>query len=94
MAFSVYILFVAVADRIRQPARRTDRSQGEKTSLYGSGEAPPTLSAAPGYAPFFLVAIFFAMLHLGVLMLGTGTLPGLVIYVGGLMLALLALILG
>ena len=66
-----------------------------KSSLYSSGEEAPISVAVPGYRPFFLVAIFFAMLHLGVLMLGTGTpSPILVIYVGGLMLALLALILG
>jgi NADH:ubiquinone oxidoreductase subunit 3 (subunit A) len=66
-----------------------------KSSLYSSGEEAPISVAAPGYRPFFLVAIFFAMLHLGVLMLGTGTpSPILVFYVGGLMLALLALILG
>jgi NADH:ubiquinone oxidoreductase subunit 3 (subunit A) len=66
-----------------------------KSSLYSSGEEAPISIAAPGYRPFFLVAIFFAMLHLGVLMLGTGTpSPILVIYVGGLMLSLLALILG
>jgi NADH:ubiquinone oxidoreductase subunit 3 (subunit A) len=66
-----------------------------KSSLYSSGEEAPISVAVPGYRPFFLVAIFFAMLHLGVLMLGTGTpSPILIFYVGGLMLALLALILG
>jgi NADH:ubiquinone oxidoreductase subunit 3 (subunit A) len=66
-----------------------------KSSLYSSGEEAPISIAAPGYRPFFLVAIFFAMLHLGVLMLGTGTpSPILIIYIAGLMLALLALILG
>jgi NADH:ubiquinone oxidoreductase subunit 3 (subunit A) len=66
-----------------------------KSSLYSSGEEAPISTAAPGYQPFFLIAIFFAILHLGVLMLGTGApSPILVIYIGGLMLALLALILG
>jgi NADH:ubiquinone oxidoreductase subunit 3 (subunit A) len=66
-----------------------------KSSLYSSGEEAPISVAAPGYRPFFLTAIFFAMLHLGVLMLGTGTpSPILIFYVAGLMLALLALILG
>ena len=51
--------------------------------------------AAPGYRPFFVVALFFAVLHLGVLVLGTGvSSPVLIIYLCGLMLALLALILG
>ena len=46
-----------------------------KTSIYGSGEAPPTFEAAPGYQPFFLIALFFAVLHLAMLVLGIGSLP-------------------
>ncbi len=66
-----------------------------KTSIYGSGEAPPTHMAAPGYAPFFVIAFFFAILHLGMLVLGSGGLPTLAaFYLVGLILALLALILG
>jgi hypothetical protein len=67
----------------------------EKSSLYSSGEAAPTALAAPGYRPFFLVAFFFAILHLGMLVLGTGTLDVTMIpYLVGLILALVALILG
>ena len=47
-----------------------------KASTYSSGEAPPTYNAAPGYRPFFVVALFFAILHLGVLVLGSGGLRG------------------
>ena len=66
-----------------------------KTSTYASGEEHDTTSAAPGYRPFFVAALFFAVLHLGVLMLGTsGLAPVSLVYLGGLMLALLALILG
>jgi NADH:ubiquinone oxidoreductase subunit 3 (subunit A) len=66
-----------------------------KSSTYGSGEAPPTAAAAPGYRPFFVVALFFAILHLGVLMMASGVpSPILALYLGGLALALLALILG
>jgi NADH:ubiquinone oxidoreductase subunit 3 (subunit A) len=66
-----------------------------KSSTYSSGEAPPTRAAAPGYRPFFVVALFFAILHLGVLVLGSGgftLISGL--YLVGLLLALLALVLG
>jgi len=67
----------------------------EKTSTYASGEAPPTRPAAPGYRPFFVVALFFAVLHLGVLVIGVGGLTPLTgLYLVGLALALLALILG
>jgi NADH:ubiquinone oxidoreductase subunit 3 (subunit A) len=66
-----------------------------KRSTYSSGEAPPERFVAPGYRPFFAVALFFAILHLGVLVLGSGgiTLVGAV-YLAGLGLALVALILG
>jgi len=66
-----------------------------KSSIYSSGEAPPVQAAAPGYRPFFAVALFFAILHLGVLMIASGDLsPIMGLYLGGLFLALLALILG
>ncbi len=70
-----------------------------KTSTYAGGEASPTRAAAPGYKPFFVVSLFFAILHLGVLMLGSGALtpdtgPIMGIYLAGLLLALLTLILG
>lgn len=66
-----------------------------KKSTYASGEAPPSRLAAPGYRPFFVVALFFAVLHLGALVLGSSNAsPIALIYLVGLMLALLALILG
>jgi NADH:ubiquinone oxidoreductase subunit 3 (subunit A) len=95
LAFLVYILVAAVIYLAGRILAGPGNPSLAKSSLYSSGEEAPISGAAPGYRPFFLVAIFFAMLHLGVLMLGTGTpSPILVIYVGGLMLALLALILG
>lgn len=77
------------------PTRRT----WLKGSTYSSGEAPPEEMAAPGYRPFFVVALFFAILHLGVLVLavggiGSGMPAGAVVYLVGLALALLALIVG
>lgn len=67
----------------------------EKRSVYTGGEAPPARTAAPGYRPFFVIALFFAVLHLGVLMLGSsGLTPLSGLYLAGLLLALLALILG
>jgi NADH:ubiquinone oxidoreductase subunit 3 (subunit A) len=66
-----------------------------KSSTYASGEAPPAGAAAPGYGPFFVIALFFAALHLGVLVLASGPLsPGAALFIGGLALALLVLILG
>jgi NADH:ubiquinone oxidoreductase subunit 3 (subunit A) len=66
-----------------------------KSSLYSGGEAPPARQAAPGYRQFFVIALFFAILHLGILVLGSsGLTPVSGLYLIGLMLALLALILG
>lgn len=66
-----------------------------KTSTYSSGEEPPTQVVAPGYRPYFVVALFFAVLHLGVLVLGSGGMTVISgIYLVGLALALMALILG
>jgi NADH:ubiquinone oxidoreductase subunit 3 (subunit A) len=66
-----------------------------KTSVYGSGEASPTFAAAPGYQPFFLIALFFAVVHLAMLVLGVGSLPmPAAVYLVGLFIALVALILG
>lgn len=95
VAFLVYLALVAglaaVGRYLAGPAKVTEM----KTSAYSSGEAPPQSAAAPGYRPFFVVALFFTILHLGVLMLGTSQfLPMSGIYLIGLMLALLALILG
>jgi hypothetical protein len=51
--------------------------------------------AAPGYRPFMVVALFFAVIHLGILMIGSSGLTPLAgVYLAGLIMALLALILG
>ncbi len=76
-------------------AGRSKSASALKSSTYSSGETPPTRLAAPGYRPFFVVALFFAVLHLGVLMIGSSDLsPVAGVYLLGLILALIALILG
>jgi NADH:ubiquinone oxidoreductase subunit 3 (subunit A) len=66
-----------------------------KRMTYAGGEESPQRMAAPGYRPFFVIALFFAILHLGVLMLGSSTANWTsALYLGGLILALWALILG
>ena len=67
------------------------------SSLYSSGEeaSDEVDKSVPGYRPFFLAALFFAVLHLGVVILATSTMsPVAIIYLLGLMMALIALILG
>jgi NADH:ubiquinone oxidoreductase subunit 3 (subunit A) len=95
IAFLLSIPFSASLSLAGRVLAGPGRPSAMKSSLYSSGEEAPISQAMPGYRPFFLVAIFFAILHMGVLMLGTGTpSPILVIYLAGLMLALVALILG
>lgn len=67
----------------------------DKESIYASGEAGPEVPSAPGYRQFFVVALFFAVLHLGILIAGSGMLTSRMgVYLGGLIFVLLALILG
>ncbi len=95
IAFAIYLVLAAILSGVGRALAGRSQASPLKTSTYASGEVAPTHSAAPGYRPFFAMALFFAVLHLGVLMLGSG---GLTLisgaYLVGLMLALVALILG
>ena len=96
IAFLIYIpLVMCIVWFGQQLAKPVERPSAAKSSLYSGGEKAPMMTAAPGYRPFFLVAFFFAILHLGMLVLGFGdlSLPQGV-YIIGLALALVALILG
>jgi NADH:ubiquinone oxidoreductase subunit 3 (subunit A) len=95
VAFLLYAVLVGVLAGLGRVLAGPPHPTLLKSSTYASGEAPPTRAAAPGYRPFFVIALFFAVLHLGVLMLGSSSLkPISVLYLVGLMLALVALILG
>ena len=94
-AFLLYVPLVLAVAALGRMLAGPAQVSAMKSSTYGSGEAPPTHSAAPGYRPFFLIAFFFAVLHLSMLVLGIGNLPlPAAIYIVGLILALVALILG
>jgi hypothetical protein len=79
----------------KQLAGPVERPVRPRAACMALANRLPCITAAPGYRPFFLVAFFFAILHLGMLVLGFGdlSLPQGV-YIMGLALALLALILG
>jgi NADH:ubiquinone oxidoreductase subunit 3 (subunit A) len=95
VAFLVYLLLGAGLYSLGRVLSGPSHPNPIKSGTYSSGEAPPTSMAAPGYRPYFVVALFFAILHLGALMLGSSDMsPMAVVYLVGLMLALLALILG
>ena len=95
IAFVAYLLLSSLLTAVGRLLAGPAQPSTYGASLYASGEESSKAPAAPGYRPFFTYALFFAILHLGVLMLGSGgltTLSG--IYLVGLILALVALMLG
>jgi NADH:ubiquinone oxidoreductase subunit 3 (subunit A) len=95
IAFVLYLVLVGILSGLGRLIAEPNRPNTEKTKSYTGGENMPLKVGVPGYKPFFVVALFFAILHLGVLMLGSAIAsPITVLYLAGLILALLALILG
>ena len=94
IAFLIYLGLAGLIARAGRLLAGANPQSVLKSSIYASGEAPPTYPAVPGYRPFFVIALFFAVLHLGILILGSGGLSLISgVYLVGLLLALLALIL-
>lgn len=95
ITFVIYVLFALVLYGFGRSLAGPASASPMKSSTYASGEAPPTKVAVPGYRPFFVMALFFAILHLGVLVLGSGQISLMTgAYLGGLFIVLLVLILG
>jgi NADH:ubiquinone oxidoreductase subunit 3 (subunit A) len=94
-AFLIYLFGVFIVSGLGKLFSAQGRKTEFKTATYASGEEHDPLPAAPGYRQFFVVALFFAILHLGVLMIGSSGLSAVAgPYLLGLILALIALILG
>lgn len=97
IAFLVYVVLVGALTLAGRGLAGAPTPSAAKSRIYASGEAPPTEDdhSVPGYRPYFLGALFFAMLHLGIIILSTSNLSFFAaLYLFGLMMALLALILG
>lgn len=95
VAFLIYIAVVSAVSGLGRLVSARGRASRFKSASYASGEQNDPLPAAPGYRQFFVIALFFAILHLGVLMVGSSDLsPVAGLYLLGLILALIALILG
>jgi NADH:ubiquinone oxidoreductase subunit 3 (subunit A) len=95
LAFLIYIPLVLVIALAGKRLAGPENASEMKSSIYGSGEVAPKGAEAPGYRPFFLIAFFFAFLHLGMLVLGTGGRSQTeALYLIGLLVGLLALMLG
>lgn len=96
IAFLIYIGLVAILfgfGRMLAPASK--HTTDGKNSIYAGGEEAVTSKAAPGYRRFFIVALFFAVLHLGALVLATAGLAGGTVLIGsGFWAALLLYLVG
>lgn len=95
VAFLIYVLLAAILSGLGKLFSATGHRTEFKLGTYAGGEEHDPLPAAPGYRQFFVVALFFAVLHLGVLMVGSSDFSSVAgVYLLGLILALIALILG
>lgn len=95
IAFVIYLLLAWLLSRVGQFLAPNQDTLPESAEAYASGEAAPLQAASPGYRPFFRIALFFAVLHLGVLVLATsGMQPVTALYIAALLVILLALLLG
>jgi NADH:ubiquinone oxidoreductase subunit 3 (subunit A) len=94
VALLLYAGFVAILALIGRWLVGPVKESVTERMTYASGEAPPRYAAVPGYRQFFIITLFFAILHLGVLVLGSeGRSPTAIIYLAGLFLVLVVLIL-
>ena len=95
VAFLLYLVVIFIVSGLGKLFSAKGHNAEFKTATYASGEESDPLPAAPGYRQFFVVALFFAILHLGVLMIGSSGLSAVAVpYLLGLILVLIALILG
>jgi NADH:ubiquinone oxidoreductase subunit 3 (subunit A) len=95
VAFLIYCVVASIVSGLGRLFSARGHKSDLKAASYASGEENDPIPAAPGYRQFFVVALFFAVLHLGVLMVGSSDLsPTAGLYLVGLILALVALILG
>lgn len=94
VAILLYLPLVMVISLIGKIMAGPEKPSPLKEAAYFSGEEAKTPLAAPGYKPFFLIAFFFAILHLGVLILGTGDFTiKMIPYLVGLVFVLVVLLL-
>lgn len=92
VAFIIYMMLVGVLYLIGQLLADSP-SEMTSTSHYTGGEISPDASDVPGYQPFYGVALFFAVLHLGVIVLATSDFSIMsLVFLAGLILILLAII--
>lgn len=91
IAFLLYMGLLALLLAFgRLLASDAESSQKTESAAYASGETAPIQPAASGYRAFSQYALFFAVLHLGVLLLATSRTS---LMAGGFVLFLMILLL-
>jgi hypothetical protein len=94
LAFLICLSLALLLSQLGRLLTGRPRPSRAGSEPYASGEAArrPT---QPGYGPFVQTAVFFALLHLGALMVATGGgSPLVAVYLLGLGVALIILLLG
>lgn len=95
VAFVVYLALAGALTGIGRLLAGAPSPSALKSSTYASGEEATASAAGPGYKPFFRIALFFAVVHLGALVLASGTFtPGMALYLAGLIVVLIVLATG
>jgi hypothetical protein len=87
-AFLIYVALIYGVSRILAgPVRRSP--------LYAGGEVHPKGNMLLGYRRYLIFALFFAVVHIGVLILASGPPSATqLVYLGGIILSLITLLLG
>ena len=94
LAFLIYLLAAGGLMLLGRVMAGSSRPSPLKNSQYASGNAAPP-HATPGYRAFFVIALFFAALHLGALVIGSSDLSATaVVYLIGLAVTLIVLVFG
>ena len=92
VAILIYLLLAGILTGVGSALAGPSRPSAMKASTYAGGESPPSQVTPPGYRPYFVIALFFAIVHLGTLVLASGGLsPVAGMYAAGLLLTLLVL---
>ena len=94
-AFVAYLVVAGALLGMGKVLAGRRRPPASEKMLYASGERSSGVHARSGYQPYFGVALFFALLHVGVLVASTGGFTPLsLVYIGGLLMVLLVVGLG
>ena len=89
LAFLAYVVLVSLLILLGRVLAGQQAAPVARRSVYASGEGFRSARGGPGYALFFGGALFFAVLHVGVLIAASGAVtPVGVAFVAGLLLIL------